>query len=215
VVIVGYDLKERKFIFKNSWGRDWGSAGYGKLPFRYIDQYSHHRPIVTYLNQKLNLPERATEVPAVSIEGAHVEVQDHSDPNRRVVVNFEGNLQSEIHSIFYVSTYLVSGPSDGVGDREATDSNTTLLSVPTGMQGEFGAYIKGTYYHQSRESDGDTVALRATNEIPYRAISEDDLKRKDLFLRVTAYYHSDDGWVKLYRVYRPWISISPLLTARN
>lgn len=36
VLFVGYDMATAVFIFKNSWGVDWGMHGYGLLPFAYV-----------------------------------------------------------------------------------------------------------------------------------------------------------------------------------
>jgi C1A family cysteine protease len=36
VVAVGYDLSERKFIIRNSWGGGWGDHGYFYMPFEYM-----------------------------------------------------------------------------------------------------------------------------------------------------------------------------------
>jgi hypothetical protein len=37
ICIVGYNSLEECFIFTNSWGKDWGDNGLGKLPFAYFD----------------------------------------------------------------------------------------------------------------------------------------------------------------------------------
>ncbi|MBU4252547.1 MAG: C1 family peptidase [Candidatus Omnitrophica bacterium] len=39
ICIVGYDDKFRIFKFKNSWGANWGSDGYGYLPYAYMNKY--------------------------------------------------------------------------------------------------------------------------------------------------------------------------------
>ncbi len=39
ICIVGYDDKFRIFKFKNSWGANWGSDGYGYLPYAYMKKY--------------------------------------------------------------------------------------------------------------------------------------------------------------------------------
>jgi C1A family cysteine protease len=37
VCAVGYDLTEKVFIVRNSWGAEWGMEGYFYLPFRYVE----------------------------------------------------------------------------------------------------------------------------------------------------------------------------------
>jgi C1A family cysteine protease len=36
VLCVGYDMDEQVFIFRNSWGPDWGMNGYFTLPFTFV-----------------------------------------------------------------------------------------------------------------------------------------------------------------------------------
>jgi len=36
VLAVGYDNGKQMFIFRNSWGTDWGDKGYGYLPYTYL-----------------------------------------------------------------------------------------------------------------------------------------------------------------------------------
>ena len=36
IVLVGFDNEKKLFIFRNSWGEDWGDKGYGYLPFEYV-----------------------------------------------------------------------------------------------------------------------------------------------------------------------------------
>lgn len=38
--VVGYDLGEKMFLVKNSFGVDWGAAGYCWIPFNYLDYYA-------------------------------------------------------------------------------------------------------------------------------------------------------------------------------
>jgi C1A family cysteine protease len=39
VAFVGYDDVSQTFILRNSWGEDWGQAGYGLLPYAYLPSY--------------------------------------------------------------------------------------------------------------------------------------------------------------------------------
>ncbi len=40
VLLVGYDDERRIFMFKNSWGPNWGDRGYGYVTFDHVDNYS-------------------------------------------------------------------------------------------------------------------------------------------------------------------------------
>lgn len=37
VMAVGYDQAEKRFLVRNSWGRQWGMAGYFTMPFKYLE----------------------------------------------------------------------------------------------------------------------------------------------------------------------------------
>ena len=39
VLLVGYNSKTKQFIFRNSWGPNWGDHGYGTIPEQYILKY--------------------------------------------------------------------------------------------------------------------------------------------------------------------------------
>jgi C1A family cysteine protease len=40
VLAVGYDDSQQRFIVRNSWGQDWGMAGYFTMPYAYLTQSS-------------------------------------------------------------------------------------------------------------------------------------------------------------------------------
>lgn len=43
VAIIGYDQERQQFLFKNSFGTDWGAAGYAWLTFEYARYYMFDR----------------------------------------------------------------------------------------------------------------------------------------------------------------------------
>lgn len=36
ILVVGYNHAERRFLFRNSWGSNWGNGGYGTIPYDYL-----------------------------------------------------------------------------------------------------------------------------------------------------------------------------------
>jgi C1A family cysteine protease len=38
VVAVGYSRSDRRFLVRNSWGKDWGKGGHRTMPFQYLEE---------------------------------------------------------------------------------------------------------------------------------------------------------------------------------
>lgn len=53
VCLVGYSIPEKRFLAKNSFGKDWGNNGYCWIPFDYSDSYIFDRWIFNINNQQL------------------------------------------------------------------------------------------------------------------------------------------------------------------
>lgn len=50
VLITGYDDEQKVFIFKNSWGPEWGHEGYGFVTFDHIDNFID-QPLTAYFDK--------------------------------------------------------------------------------------------------------------------------------------------------------------------
>jgi C1A family cysteine protease len=37
IILVGYDDTTQTYEFQNSWGTDWGNKGYGKIPYKFVE----------------------------------------------------------------------------------------------------------------------------------------------------------------------------------
>lgn len=51
ILLVGYDSRTEQFIFKNSYGENWGNNGYGTMPRKYIENYYEIKDSMPYFNQ--------------------------------------------------------------------------------------------------------------------------------------------------------------------
>jgi C1A family cysteine protease len=49
--LVGYDLRTKMFLAKNSFGTDWGNNGYCWIPFDYFENYSYDKWVFTINSQ--------------------------------------------------------------------------------------------------------------------------------------------------------------------
>lgn len=51
ILLVGYDARSREFLFRNSWGPDWGKGGHGTVPERYLVEHCEVAPHLAALEQ--------------------------------------------------------------------------------------------------------------------------------------------------------------------
>lgn len=51
ITLVGYNTLNKEFIYRNSFGPNWGGDGYGTIPEKYIVEYCESCPYLKILNQ--------------------------------------------------------------------------------------------------------------------------------------------------------------------
>ena len=51
IALWGYDDNTRTFVFRNSWGTNWGTKGYGHMPYEYVYKYATELVAVERLNK--------------------------------------------------------------------------------------------------------------------------------------------------------------------
>ncbi len=56
ILIVGYNDNDKTFIFRNSWGINWGDTGYGYIPYDYITNVSLTSDLWCILNETNESP---------------------------------------------------------------------------------------------------------------------------------------------------------------
>jgi len=80
VVVTGYNLDEKIFFFKNSWGDDWGQNGFGTLSFEMVDRYVDGYLYYAKVEGDLKIPENHQE-DKLNLEDLKLEASLEKDLN--------------------------------------------------------------------------------------------------------------------------------------
>ncbi|MEA9357022.1 C1 family peptidase [Bacteriovorax sp. PP10] len=208
IILTGYDMEKRVFMFKNSWGKDWGKNGYGTIPFDVVDVYVNEVLYYAEVPSEVKLPEGKS--PEIKLQKFDVETYANEDKSISIAIDSEVDETSG--KMLYISSYLVKKsknyvaelPSDGntelvrlsVDEKEATGEDYVRVSTVTVPKEENQIAINST----------ETAGLALTAEM-FSLPSIDALLGNpdyDKFLRTTIYVHTDDSTFKvLKRVYTP------------
>ena len=112
VLLVGYDHEKEKLFFKNSWGFEWGDAGYGSMSYSYFRKYTYAGGFFTartnYVGKDLqNVPT------SVSVENPTFSVINNveKDGVSGVSVRLSFDYQAPVGSFYYVSLFPRLEPS--------------------------------------------------------------------------------------------------------
>lgn len=201
ILLIGYDQKKKEFLFKNSWGKYWGNAGYGTVPFEVINKYGDW----TYtgdLEEKIEFLEPNHSTASPSVKNANIKI---SKDKNVISTFFHGEIKNFNNAALYISTYLVH-KKHGVKKRVApNDDNISLLEVPPTHQMEYGKYVKGAFYKLIDEK-GETIFNKKNPvkmAIPYLIVDKSKFEGLQTYLRISVYIHGDqDNWEKVARFYK-------------
>jgi hypothetical protein len=69
IALVGYDSLKKRFIFRNSYGPEWGNRGYGTIPEQYIIKHCEVCPKLSELNRMSPNRKEATIKASMGISG--------------------------------------------------------------------------------------------------------------------------------------------------
>lgn len=208
IILTGYDMEKRVFMFKNSWGNEWGKNGYGTIPFDVVDTYVNEILYYAEVTGEILLPEEKS--PEIKLNKFDVETYVNEDKSISIAIDSEVDETSG--KMLYISTYLVKKSVNYVSELPS-DGNSELVRVGVDEKEAAGDdYVRISTVTVPREENqivinsAEGAGLFLTSEM-LSVPSIDALLGNsdyDKFLRTTIYVHTDDSLFKvLKRVYTP------------
>ncbi len=209
IVLTGYDMDKRVFMFKNSWGKKWGNNGFGTIPFDAVDKYTSeplwHAKVIGEViipkprNSVLNL--QKFESTATLKKGKSLEIK------------VDGDISETSGKMLYVTSYLVKKNRSFAKDLP-TEKNTELISLyDPAEQRTYGDDVVRVGTH-TIPNEENSIIFESLNDskliIPSTSLAIPTIealiqsKQYDLALRTTLYVHGDEnGFVEVKRIYLP------------
>ena len=117
VVVTGYNLKKKVFYIRNSWGSDWGDAGYGEVSFDMVDRFAERNYVKIWLTKDIDLPEARDNTISIN----QFEVKNSFDASTDLVVEVKSNLDNvNSHTIAYATSIVELKEGSTVASDETT-----------------------------------------------------------------------------------------------
>ena len=203
VLLTGYDLDKGVFFFKNSWGTQWGQAGYGTMTINTLDRYALSDFYSAKLIGELNIP-TDYNTDYLSLKSFSYETAKGLD--NQLNINISAEVTGVRGHLIYMSSFL-SKKNDGVIEA-ADDINTHLMELlPEESKTTGQTYARSVKYIMASD---DTMSFTINTPAVLSFLPEIEktltaaTNDQQALLRTTIYVHTDDSSFKvLKRIYAP------------
>ncbi len=209
IVLTGYDMEKRKFMFKNSWGKDWGIDGFGTIPFDVVDKYVSEVLYYAKVVGDVKFPESKKS----TLNVVKFDLSTSLNEDNSIKIDIDGNIEETSGKMIYLSSYLVK-KSKVLSNELPTNKNTDLVLAADSDERKLikDTHIRVTNYIIPQEENNyiikptDNSGLFFSNTMLSLPSVELLMSSNefDLALRTTIYVHDDnEGFVTLKRKYTP------------
>lgn len=209
VVLTGYDMNKKVFMFKNSWGKDWGKQGFGTIPFDVVDKYVSGVFYYAEVKGDVVIPQPQN----LKLKVAKFDVSASAKKDKSIDVSIDSYVEETSGKMLLISSYLVK-KSKTYAHQLPTDSNTELVRIyGVEDQKKAGDEYARILVHTLPEEENEIV-IKPTDvtgmTLPSSMLSIPVIANLmgssdyDTALRTTIYVHNDDvGFKVLKRIYSP------------
>lgn len=209
IILTGYDMEKRVFMFKNSWGKEWGKNGYGTIPFDVVDNYVNEILYYATVTGDVVLPEGKSAELVLN----KFEVETAQDEDKSIYVVVDADVAETSGKMIYISSYLVKKSRNYVTEAPS-DGNSELVRVASDEQEVAGDdYARTSVVIVPKEENEfkiDSSVAGASLLLTAQMMSVPSIDAIlgnvdfDKYLRTTIYVHTDDSLFKvLKRIYTP------------
>lgn len=188
ILLTGYDLEKRLFIFKNSWGSAWGKNGYGTIGFDYVDEQTLGDMLTGHLTGDLPLPADYNVFPTYKIDLSQVQ---NSLVEGKIQSTFNASIQNTNGSLVYLASTL----GIPLNDEPISNNNAFFFSVKPEFEKENGSTLaRGMFFKNYTDELSDELSPELGIKVEQLDRSPLDV-RQDVYLRLLAFVHGDiSGW---------------------
>lgn len=200
ILLVGFDRAQRVFIFKNSWGNDWGEEGYGTMSFEFVNNWSYARSsgmTAKFISAPKNIRNRKIEYGVdLSSVSYKLDKNYYRDGERGILLEMSYRFFGPAGSWSYVSVFPQIKTPDGQPEYSPIEHN--------------GKYVADRYYHIAFKNEDFTIKPESPIElfIPYSKLQTTIDDGKEIYLRPSIYKNTDTSTYQ--PIFREYIALSDL-----